>query len=132
MPATPRMRIRCWSSQWSRRCCVVAVPFLSPRAAAKCHLVPVYAFNSSASLLAVKHRIGGRTYWRIVKSRRIRGEPPPRPARKQSMVTDYDPRVSDSPCRMRAEKSGESPAAFALSVMLLRARSSSKGRRVSI
>ena len=31
---------------------------------------------------------------------------------------------------MRAEKSGASPAALALSVMLLRARSSAKGRLV--
>jgi hypothetical protein len=33
---------------------------------------------------------------------------------------------------MRLEKSGESPAAFAFAVMLLRARSLSKGKRVFI
>ena len=52
--------------------------------------------------------------------------------RDEIVRSDYEPRACGSPWRMRAEKSGESPAAFAFSVMLLLARRSTKGISVTI
>jgi transposase len=55
----------------------------------------VYTQNTVASLQ--KHRVGGRTYWRIVESRRIRGKPRPVPLLYLGSADDLLNRLLQAP-----------------------------------
>ncbi len=55
----------------------------------------VYIQNIVASLQ--KHRVGGRTYWRIVESRRIRGKPRPVPLLYLGSADDLLNRLLEAP-----------------------------------
>jgi transposase len=55
----------------------------------------VYIQNTVASLQ--KHRVGGRTYWRIVESRRIRGKPRPVPLLYLGSADDLLNRLLEAP-----------------------------------